>query len=89
MPLFDDKVSVGLEVQGVSSTRTLGGHHTDPYLLGNITILSRKLFQNLDISGSVYNILDKRYSTPAGPDFTQDVHIQEGRSFRVKLSYSF
>ena len=48
-----------------------------------------QLFKNLDVSASVYNILDQRYVTPAGPDFIQNVHIQEGRSFRVKFSYSF
>jgi outer membrane receptor for ferrienterochelin and colicins len=89
VPLFADKVSLGLELQGASSARTLSGSRSDPYAVGNLTILSRKLFHNFDVSASVYNILDQRYGTPAGPDFIQDVHIQEGRSFRVKLSYTF
>lgn len=89
VPFFDDKVSLGFELQGVSSARTLGGNKADPYLLGNITLFSRSLIKNLDVSASIYNLFDKRYGDPGGPSFPQDIHIQEGRSFRVKFTYSF
>jgi iron complex outermembrane receptor protein len=37
----------------------------------------------------VYNLFDANYADPAGPDFTQDAIPQNGRSFRVKLTYRF
>jgi outer membrane receptor protein involved in Fe transport len=89
VPFFDDKVSLGFELQGVSSARTLGGKKADPYVLGNVTLFSRRILKNLDVSASIYNVLDQHYGDPGGPGFPQDIHIQEGRSLRVKVTYSF
>ena len=89
VPFFHDKVSLGLELQGVSSARTLAGNRADPYLVGNVTLFSRRILKNLDVSASIYNVFDQRYGNPGGPGFPQDIHIQEGRSFRVKFTYHF
>jgi outer membrane receptor for ferrienterochelin and colicin len=89
VPFFDDKVSLGFELQGVSSARTLAGNKTDPYVVSNVTLFSRRLIKNLEFSASIYNVFDQHYEDPAGSGFTQDVHIQPGRSFRAKLTYSF
>ncbi|HEV3409326.1 MAG TPA: hypothetical protein VG095_03470, partial [Chthoniobacterales bacterium] len=55
----------------------------------NGTIYSQKLAPHLDISASVYNILDKKYATPAGVQNIQNVITQDGRSFRVKVGLEF
>jgi outer membrane receptor for ferrienterochelin and colicins len=89
VPFFHDKISLGLELQGVSSARTLDGTRADSYLVGNVTLFSRRILKNLDVSGSIYNVFDQRYGDPGGPSFPQDIHIQEGRSFRVKATYHF
>ena len=45
--------------------------------------------KNLEFSGSIYNLFDKKYHDPASPDFSQDLNPQDGRTFRVKLTYKF
>ena len=55
----------------------------------NATLFSQKLARGLEISASVYNLLDRQYSDPATPLHQQDTLQRDGRSFRVKISYRF
>jgi iron complex outermembrane receptor protein len=89
VPFFEDRVSLGFELQGVSSARTLAGDKVDPYVVSNVTLFSRRIHKNLDVSASIYNVFDQRYGDPGGPSFPQDIHFLEGRSLRVKVTYSF
>jgi len=42
-----------------------------------------------EYSASLYNVFDKRYGDPVSADFKQETILQEGRTFRVKLTYRF
>jgi iron complex outermembrane receptor protein len=54
-----------------------------------VTLLAHTLTKHLDVSASVYNILDKRYFNPGRPEDTQDVIQQDGRNFQIKLTGKF
>jgi iron complex outermembrane receptor protein len=41
------------------------------------------------MSASIYNLFDRHYSDPVSPEFTQPSIVQNGRTFRVKLTYKF
>jgi len=43
----------------------------------------------LEVSGSLYNLFDTKYATPAAREHLQDTIQQDGRSFRLKLTYKF
>ena len=43
----------------------------------------------LMIAASVYNLLDESYADPATQFHVQDKIAQDGRSFRLKLTYRF
>jgi iron complex outermembrane receptor protein len=102
VPLVKDKVFAGLEFQYSSNRRSL---HNTTNLIGqpltvqgedaagfgivNLTLLGRKLVKNLEFSASVYNVLDRRYADPASQFHVQDIIEQDGRSFRLKLTYRF
>jgi outer membrane receptor for ferrienterochelin and colicins len=102
VPLVRDKVFAGLEYQYTSNRRSLH-NATDPsgqpitvqgedaagFGIVNLTLFSRNLVKNLEFSASVYNILDSRYGDPASRFHTQDIIGQDGRSFRLKLTYRF
>ncbi len=88
-PLYKDKVFGGLELQCQSSTRTLAGERADGFVIANFTLFSREIVKGLDVSVSVYNLLDAEYGYPGAGDHLQDVLRQDGRSFRVKLTYHF
>ena len=102
VPLVKDKVFAGLEFQYSSNRRSL---HNTTNLIGqpltvqgvdaagfgivNLTLLGQKLVKNLEFSASVYNVLDRRYADPASQFHVQDIMEQDGRSFRLKLTYRF
>jgi outer membrane receptor for ferrienterochelin and colicins len=98
-PLIKDKIFAGLEVQYTSKSHTI---YTDPttgdtlagpdspgYAVVNFTLFSQNLIKNLDVSASIYNLLDKTYYQPASNFHFQNAIQQDGRTFRVKLTYRF
>jgi len=89
VPLWQDKIFAGLELQGMSSRKTVQGNRIGAVWLANFTIYSRELVRNLELSASLYNAFDRQYSDPLSSDYAQDVVRQDGRSFRVKLTYRF
>lgn len=102
VPLIPDKLFAGLEFQYTSGRRSLNtmtdssgqlvtvqGMDADGFGIVNFTLFSQHLVKNLDLSASVYNLLDTRYDDPASRSHAQDRIRQAGRSFRLKATYRF
>jgi iron complex outermembrane receptor protein len=98
VPLWKDKIFAGMEFQYVSSQNTTfltpqGTEQPGPDVAGygivNFTLFSQNLVKGLDLSAGVYNLLDKTYSDPSTPYHVQNSIEQDGRTFRVKLTYRF
>jgi iron complex outermembrane receptor protein len=99
VPVVRDKVFAGVEFQYTSDRRslyspsgqpiTLQGQDAGGFGVVNLTLFSQKLIKNLEFSASVYNLLDRRYSDPASSFHAMDLIQQDGRSFRLKLTYRF
>jgi outer membrane receptor for ferrienterochelin and colicins len=103
VPLVRDKLFAGLEFQYTSNRRslhnitdlitgqpiTVQGEEAGGFGVVNLTLFSQNLIKNLEFSASVYNLLDTRYGDPASSFHTQDLIGQDGRSFRLKLTYRF
>jgi outer membrane receptor for ferrienterochelin and colicins len=88
-PLWQDKIFAGLELQAMSSRRTVQGNETGAFWVANVTLYSRELVKHLEFSASVYNLFDRRYDDPVSADYAENVVRQTGRTFRVKLTYHF
>lgn len=96
-PLLRDKLFAGLEVQFTSKRHTVyeafpttvAGADVPGYAVVNFTLFSRNLVKNLEVSASIYNLLDKTYYVPASRFHLQNAIQQDGRTFRVKLTYRF
>jgi len=89
VPLYKDKVFAGLELQYQGSVKTINRRTESDFLTANLTLFSHKIVKDLEVSASVYNLFDTEYSYPGAEDHLQDVIQQDGRSFRVKLTYRF
>jgi iron complex outermembrane receptor protein len=102
VPVIPDKLFAGLEFQytsGRHSLDTITGFGGQPitvqgaqaggFAVVNFTLFSQNLLKNLDISASVYNLLDRHYVDPATQFHLQDTIAQDGRTFGVKLTYRF
>jgi outer membrane receptor protein involved in Fe transport len=53
----------------------------------NATLLARRIGRQFDISANIDNLLDKRYADSAGLEFQEASIPQDGRSFRIGLTY--
>ena len=89
VPLYQDQLFSGLEAQYTSRAGTLAGSHANAFWLANVTILRANVIKNLEASVSIYNLFDQRYYYPGRPEHLQDLIQQDGRTFRVKLTYRF
>ena len=88
-PLFHGKLFAGVELQYVSKRKTLENNTSDDFFTANITLSSQKLVRGLELSASVYNLFDKRYGDPGSSEHRMDIIEQDGRVFRVKLTYKY
>lgn len=88
-PVLRDKLFVGLEEQYTGRRKTIAGNNAGGFFITNMTLFSRKLANGLELSGSVYNLFDKSYGDSASAEHLQDIIGQDGRTYRVKLTYAF
>lgn len=96
-PLGADTLIGGLEAQYTGRRKTLGGGATPGFGLFNLTLTDRGLAPGLELSASIYNVGDKRYSDPAGPEHLSNVLSvppmevipQDGRHYRLRMKYEF
>lgn len=98
-PLLKDKIFAGLEYQYTSKRTTdrtlltggttVSGSDAGAFGIVNFTLFSHNLVKGLEISASIYNLLDKKYGDPSTPALQQDIVPADGRTFRVKLTYKF
>jgi iron complex outermembrane receptor protein len=60
------------------------------YAIVDATLIAKKFLEgyDLEIRGSVYNLLDKDYTSPMGPELPHDLP-RPGRSFIIELKYKF
>lgn len=88
-PLWRDKVFAGVDLQYSSPVSTLLGNRSEEIWLLNATLFSRPVGDNLEISATLYNVLDERHGFSASTEHVQDTIPLPGRSFRLKATYRF
>lgn len=100
VPLWRERIFGGLELQTMSSRRTVGRGEVDPFWVANFTLFSHELIKGVELSASIYNLFDERFRDPVSDDFfftgprsgrmidLESVQ-QSGRTFRVKVTWRF
>lgn len=89
IPLFSQRLWLGIEEQFIDKRLTRSGEKAEAYWLTNLTFFSNKIYKNLEVSLSIYNLFDQKYSDPGAAEHVQDLIEQDGRTFRAKLTYKF
>ena len=88
-PVLDERVFAGMEVQYSSKRDAVRGATLEGYTVANLTLTAPNVWKQLDLSGSIYNVFDEQYDDPGSEEHVQDGIEQDGRLYRVKLSYQF
>lgn len=81
--------SVGAELQYQSSVRTLAGLRDREFTVANINVRTPDRPAGLQLEAGVYNLFDVRYAYPGAEDHAQGSIVQDGRTFRIKLTRRF
>jgi iron complex outermembrane receptor protein len=89
LPILRNKIFVGIEEQYTSNRKTLADDKAKGFFITNLTVFSQNLIKGMEISASVYNLFDKKYGDPGAGEHRQDIIRQDGRNYRLKLTYSF
>jgi len=98
VPVVKENLFASLEFQYTSSRHTfyadiyqntLQGRDTPGFAIVNFTLFSKNIVKNLEVSASIYNLLDESYADPSSRFHLQAKIPQDGRSFRVKATYRF
>jgi iron complex outermembrane receptor protein len=89
VPLSKQHLSAALEAQYSSGVGTLSGTRAAGFTVMNATVLAHSFANRLDASASIYNLLDRSYAYPGSTAHLQNVIPQDGRTFRIELTYRF
>jgi iron complex outermembrane receptor protein len=89
VPVVNNKFFASLDSWYMSRRRTLSGSSVGGFAVLNASLLSRNLGRHAELSAGLYNLFDKNYADPGAEEHVQDALRQDGRSFRVKLTFRF
>jgi iron complex outermembrane receptor protein len=86
-PLLHQRLFASADAQYTSHMQAFTGAKVPPFAVVNFTMLARNLGKHVDLSASVYNLLNRTYFDSAS-DFTSlNLIQQDGRSFRVNMTW--
>jgi outer membrane receptor for ferrienterochelin and colicins len=88
-PVVQQRLFASLDAQYTSSVQTLAGNTLSGFSVFNFTMLGHTLGKHMDLSGSVYNVFNKKYFDPGRPEDPEDSIQQDGRNFRIKITGRF
>lgn len=95
MPLWGDAARAGVEAQFSSALDTVNGDRVPGYGIVNLTLASRRLWRGVEVSASVYDLLNRRRVDPPSEEHVDSLGRplrgieQDGRTLRLRLSYTF
>jgi iron complex outermembrane receptor protein len=87
VPMIQKRLFASVDAQYVSERRTIAQTELGGFLVMNLTFFSRKIAKNIDLAGGLYNLFDKRYADSGGLEHVEASIPQDGRSFRIKVTY--
>ena len=88
-PLMQRKVFASLDAQYRSGMTTFAGGTVSSFPVVNFDLFGQKIKRHLDLSVGVYNLMNKNYSDPPSTGVPENSIQQDGRNFRVKMTWHF
>jgi iron complex outermembrane receptor protein len=97
MPFLNKAYRTGVEYQFTSKRKTPIGGEIGGFGVFNLTLVTQKIANKLELSASLYNLFDKRYmdspseehfDNSSPPRYLNGIQ-QNGRNFRVVATYKF
>lgn len=89
IPMLDDRLSAGLEVQYTSQRLNTQGGTVGGFTLANLNFLIKGWKKGPTIGVGIYNLLDKDYADPGSTEHVQAAIPQDGRNYRLQVRHEF
>lgn len=89
VPVVRKRLFASMDAQYLGRRFTLARNNLGSFPVFNATAFGHTLGPHLDLSGSVYNLLNRKYADPGRPEDVEDVIQQNGRSYRIKITARF
>lgn len=87
-PIVNEAWRAGVEARYMGTRKALRGEVEGGWLT-NLTLAASRLAPGLEVTGTIYNLLNRNLSDPGGEEHVQAAIPQPGRQFRIKLTYAF
>ena len=81
-----EHASIAVETTYISSRTTLADNRVTPAMLATITMI-QPIGQSVELFGTIRNAFNEQYADPASNQHLQDTIPQNGRTFRIGLSW--
>ena len=78
---------IGAEFLFTGLAANFDGQRIGSSFLVNATVSTRTFANGLELSASCYNLLDRNWATPTGPEVEAPATVQDGRTWRFRLTY--
>ena len=89
IPMLDDRLSTGLEVQYTSQRLNAQGGTVGGFTLANLNFLIKGWKKGPTIGVGIYNLLGKDYADPGSTEHVQAAIPQDGRNYRLQVRHEF
>jgi outer membrane receptor for ferrienterochelin and colicins len=89
IPLYQEHLHAGINGRYLSSRTTDIGGGVAGHFVMDVTLFALRWAKGAELSATVYNLLDREYADPVGTELRPDSVRQDGRTFRLKFTYSF
>ena len=80
---------LALDMRALSERQTPRGTTVGAHVVPNVTVSRAIAGRGLSLSLTVANLTNTSYADPVSTDFQQDAVVQDGRTARVRVSWSF
>jgi outer membrane receptor for ferrienterochelin and colicins len=84
-----ETVFAGIEEQYLGRRRSLAGNYAEGFAVTNLTLFTQNILRRFELSASVHNLFDRKYGDPVSADLVQNILLQDGRTYRLKMTYAF
>jgi len=78
---------LGTEVLYTSAQPNYLGQRISSSLLVNTILSTRSFWNGFQVTASCYNLTDRTWATPTGPEIAAPATVQDGRTWRFRLTY--
>src|SRR5665213_294730 len=86
-PLLQRKLFASLDAQYRSGMTTFTGGSVSSFPIVHFELFGQKISRHLNLSASVYNLLNKKYYDPPSTGVPESAIQQDGRTFRVSMTW--